>query len=154
MSESRVVKKTRNLAESVCNEVGVRLWDILFKKEGTNWYLRIFIDKPGGADINDCEKVSRLIDPLLDEEDFIEQSYFLEVSSAGLDRQLRTKEHFISCIGMMVNVKFYRPINGEKEILGVELLSFSDETIGVSRDGVMLELAKEDVADVRLHDEY
>ena len=90
-------------------ELGYRVWDVEFVKEGAGWYLRITIDSDDGIDIDDCEKVSRAISPLLDEVDPIEQNYTLEVSSPGLERTLRTPQHFAACMGEEIEVRLYSP---------------------------------------------
>ena len=92
------------LAKPVAEEFGVFIWDVRFEKEGSLWYLRIFIDKDGGVDINDCENVSRRMSDILDEKDPTEQSYILEVSSPGVERDLTKKAHFDAYIGSMIHL--------------------------------------------------
>jgi len=99
----------------VVEELGFELVDVEFVKEGQNWYLRFYLDKEGGIDINDCETASRRIEKLLDEKDFIEQAYILEVSSPGLDRQLKKEKDFIRYAGALVDVKLYKAYEGSKE---------------------------------------
>ena len=108
-----------DLATPVAKECGVNVWDVRFEKEGSIWYLRIIIDKDGGVDINDCENVSRKLDKILDEVDPIDQSYCLEVSSPGIERELVKKEHFDAFMGEEVLVRFIRPVeNGERDFEG------------------------------------
>ena len=91
------VSAVYSLVKPVADELGFTLWDVRFEKEGGSWFLRIILDKPGGVDMDDCAEMSRRVDPILDEADPIEQSYYLEVASAGLGRELRTPEHFEAC---------------------------------------------------------
>ena len=107
----------RELIEPTVTELGYDIWDVEYVKEGADMHLRITIDSEDGIDIDDCEKVHRAIDPLIDEADPIEESYLLEVSSPGIERRLRTPEHFLACIGETVNLKLFddgiRPGNKE-----------------------------------------
>ena len=120
-----------DLATPVAAECGVRIWDVRFEKEGSIWYLRIIIDKDGGVDINDCENVSRKLDKILDKVDPIDQSYCLEVSSPGIERELVKKEHFDAFMGQEVLVRFIRPVeNGERDFVGV-LSSYDNGTVEV-----------------------
>ena len=117
---TNIAESVKAIAEPIAENFGVRIWDVRFLKEGAEWYLRIFIDKDGGVDINDCENVSRGVDPLLDEKDFISQNYILEVSSPGLERELTRDEHFEEYVGKDIKVRLIRPIEGlGKEFFGV-----------------------------------
>lgn len=117
---ANIAESVKALAEPVAENFGVRVWDVRFLKEGAEWYLRIFIDKDGGVNIVDCENVSRAIDPLLDEKDFINQNYILEVSSPGLERELTRDEHFEEYVGKDIKVRLIRPMEGlGKEFCGV-----------------------------------
>lgn len=114
------VETVRNLIEPIVAELNLELWDVRYVKEGAQWYLRVFIDKPEGIGIEDCEKVSRAIDAPLDELNPIEQSYCLEVCSPGIERELVREEHFMRFIDADVMVKMIRPIEGiGKEFAGV-----------------------------------
>lgn len=105
------------LAQPIAEELGLEIWDVRFLKEGADWFLRIFIDKPEGVNINDCEAMSRAVDKPLDELDCIEQSYCLEVCSPGLERELVRPEHFARFVGWPVKVRLIRPLpGGEKEL--------------------------------------
>jgi len=114
-----VVRESQQLAIPIAEKLGLSIWDVEFKKEGTSWYLRIFIDKPDGIDINDCEALYREMDALLDEHDFIAQQYIFEVSSPGLERVLRKDAHYEACIGETVELKLYQARNGTKVIPGI-----------------------------------
>ena len=101
------------LAAPVVEKLGLELWDIRFLKEGSQWFLRIFIDKPGGVSIDDCVDFTHEINPLLDEADPIEQAYCLEVSSPGIERELTRPEHFQRYEGKRVMIKTIRPFDGQ-----------------------------------------
>ncbi len=114
------VAKVRELCEPIVKELGLSLWDVRYVKEGADWFLRIYIDKPDGVDINDCENVSRAINTPLDELDPIEGAYCLEVCSPGIERELINDEHFNQFLNADIMVKMRRPIEGiGKEFKGV-----------------------------------
>ncbi|MCR5485684.1 MAG: ribosome maturation factor RimP [Clostridiales bacterium] len=140
------------IALPIAESLGLKIWDISFLKEGSSWYLRIIIDKDGGVNINDCENFSRMIDGPLDEADPIEQSYCLEVSSPGLERELKKPAHFLSCIGQRVNVKTIRPIDGERDFSGM-LESYDNGDICVRLDdGSGFCFKKKEAAYIKLDD--
>lgn len=99
------VEKVWDIAKPVADSLGLKLWDIRFLKEGASWYLRIYIDKDGGVSIDDCENMSRGVDKPLDTADPIEQSYYLEVSSPGIERELTRQEHFKLCMGQKIKLR-------------------------------------------------
>ena len=103
----------------IINDLGYLVYDIEYVKEGKDYYLRIYIDKKDGIDINDCEKVTNAINPILDQEDYIKDKYFLEVSSSGLERILRKPEHFKMFIDKEICIKLFKAINGTKELTGI-----------------------------------
>lgn len=148
MAESMAVKKVRELAQPLCDRLGLFLWDVKFEKEGANKYLRVYIDKDGGISIDDCEALHRPLDSLLDEYDPIPESYVFEVCSPGLGRKLERPEHFEVCIGDGVKVKLYRPRNGEKELFGT-LEDYDGDSITVSGEKIPLA----DCSAVRLDDD-
>lgn len=112
--------RVREIAEPLAKELGLDIWDVRFLKEGADWYLRVFIDKPeGGVSIDDCVAVSHALDKPLDEGDFISQAYILEVSSPGVERELKTEEHYEKCKGKAVKLKTIRPVDGVREFTGV-----------------------------------
>lgn len=141
------------LAEPIASSLGLELWDVRFVKEGADWYLRIFIDKPEGVTIEDCEAMSRAIDKPLDEKDFIEQGYCLEVSSPGIERELIRPEHFEKFIGAKVMIKMIRPLeNGEKEFKGV-LSGYNDNIVTIIfENGEELSVNKKDTVYIKLDD--
>ena len=127
---SNVAQKVYSLVKETVESQGVSLWDVRFLKEGADYYLRIFIDKDGGADINDCTAVSRAVDPIIDKADPISQSYYLEVCSAGLDREITLPHHYQYAVGKTVKAALYEKIDGEKEITGT-LKSFDSENLTI-----------------------
>ncbi len=122
------------IALPIAEELGLELWDVRFEKEGSLWYLRFFIDKEGGVDINDCENFSRRIDPVLDENDPVSNQYYLEVSSPGVERDLLREHHFIKYMGEEIRIRLIRAIEGVKEFEG-KLVGFEDDNISVIPEG-------------------
>ena len=116
-----VVETVRELAEPLAESIGCWVWDVEYVKEGARRVLRITIDAEEGITVDDCEKLHRAIDPLLDEADPIEEAYYLEVSSPGVERELKTAEHLYACTGWNVEVKLYAPRDGIKKFRGVLL---------------------------------
>lgn len=146
------VQIIRELAEPIAVDLGLSLWDIRFVKEGSQWYLRVFIDKEGGVSINDCESMSRALDKPLDELDPINQSYCLEVCSPGIERELVEDEHFNKYIGKDVNVKLIRANEmGEREFTG-QLAGASNNEIALKKNDGVLTFNRKNVAYVRVVD--
>ena len=125
------VKTVWDIVEPFAEELGLKIWDVRFLKEGSSWYLRIFIDKDGGVSIDDCVDLTHAINKPLDEADPIEQAYFLEVSSPGVERDLVRDEHFTAYIGEKIKVKMIRPVEGKREFSGI-LADYSDGNITIS----------------------
>ena len=120
------IKETvRELVEPIAAELGYRIWDVTYSKIGADYHLEITIDSDNGINIEDCEKVHRAIDPVLDEADPIEEAYYLEVSSPGIERELRTDAHIEYCVGADVELRLYAPLNGSKVFRG-ELLPLGE----------------------------
>lgn len=139
------------LAQPIAAELGLTIWDVRFLKEGADWFLRIFIDKEGGIGIEDCEAMSRAINKPLDDLDPIEQSYCLEVSSPGIDRELVRDEHFQAFLGMPVKVKLIRPLADGRRELTAELKDFADGVMTLQPEGLeTISLAKKETSWVRL----
>ncbi len=142
------------LGRPVANELGLTLWDVRFEKEGSSWFLRYFIDKPGGVNIDDCEAFSRRVEKLLDEADPIDQSYCLEVSSPGVERELTRPEHFATYMGSTVQVRLIRPLEGKRDFTG-KLTGYENDCLTLLlEDGQSLPLQKSDTAFIRLFDDY
>ena len=125
------VKETvREAIAPTVEELGYVIWDITYTKIGADYHLEITIDSEDGIGIEDCEKVHRVIDPILDEADPIEGFYYLEVSSPGIERELKYDWHIDACIGMAVEAKLFAPKDGRKTVVG-ELVSFDGKTVGI-----------------------
>ena len=143
-------QKTEELLLPLIRQHGFELVDVEYVKEGGNWYLRAYIDKPGGITVDDCELVSRALGDLLDEKDFIEESYILEVSSPGLGRPLRKDKDFARSIGEEVEVKTFRAVNHQKEFTGILKEYDKDKIIIEMENQETMEFARADIALVRL----
>ncbi len=140
------------IAEGVAKELGYFIWDLEYVKEGADWYLRITIDSENGITIDDCEKMSRAIDPVLDEHDLIEDMYHLEVSSPGIERDIRTDFHLSKCIGERVSVKLFAPIDGQKQFVGI-LKGFSDDCVEIETDS-SLSIERKAIAKMNIYFEF
>lgn len=150
MSKSKTYEsRTEDLLTPIVEKFGVSIYDVEYVKEGSDWYLRAYIDKDGGVDINDCENVSRALSDALDKEDFIAEAYILEVSSPGLGRTLKKDKHFEKSLGEEVEVKTYKPIDNCKEFAGI-LKAYDDKTVTIETDNKEICFAKSDIALVRL----
>ena len=148
MQAKQIVARVEELVKPLCEQAGVYLWDVEFEKEGGQYMLVVTVDNPEGVFIDQCEQVSRALDPMLDAKEFDSMpSYTLCVSSAGLSRRLKKPEHFAACAGQQVDVRFYRPVDGRKEYTGALVGCDGDGNVTV--DDKTFE--KKDVAQVRLH---
>ena len=143
-----ISETVRALAEPLADELGCWVWDVEYVKEGARKILRITIDSEEGIDINLCEKLHRAIDPLLDEADPIEEAYYLEVCSPGVERELRTQIHIDACEGWDVEVKLYAPVGGAKVFRGVLLPSGENGEVRIDDKGKILEFLRSDVAKI------
>lgn len=152
MSGNRTADRVWALAEPVAASLGLSLWDVRFVKEGASWYLRIFVDKPEGVFIDDCVDLSHAMDPILDEEDFISQSYYLEVSSPGLGRELTRPEHFTALKGREIRVRLVRPVDGKRDFTGI-LESFDGASVTLMDGGAPFTFLKNDAAYIKLNDD-
>lgn len=146
------VETVTEIVKPIVEDLGLTLWDVRFVKEGAEYYLRIFIDSENGITIDDCENVSRAVDLPLDEADPISQSYCLEVSSPGVERELKREEHFEQFLGSPVMVKMIRPVEGVgKEFCGI--LSSCDKTsVEIDVDGNIVPINKKDTVWIKLDD--
>lgn len=143
---SKITEKVEALAKPIVEEEGCELWAVEYVREAGTWYLRIFIDKEGGVGIDDCEKISRRLDPVLDEADPISDSYVFEVGSAGAERELKRPSDFEKFLGSEVEVKLYQPYQNKKSFIGkLEAYENGDVTV----DSVTLK--KSQIAQVKLH---
>ena len=149
----KVTELVASFAEPIVKQYGCELWDVEYVREGSEYFLRLYLDKEGGVDINDCEAISRALDPILDEEDPIPESYHFEVCSAGLERALKRPGDFERFMGEAVMVKLYRPRNGLKEIPGI-LRGYADGCVTVEAGKETITFQKSEVALVRLRVEF
>ena len=147
---SRLTDQIAALALPVVEEEGCTLWDVEYVREAGTRYLRVYIDKEGGVSIDDCERISRRLDPVLDEADPIAESYVFEVGSAGADRELKRPRDYEQFMGSEVEVHLYRPVGGSKRHVGV-LCSYEDGAVGIEQNGTARRFEKDQVAQVRLY---
>ena len=143
-------QKTEELLEPIVTGSGFELVDAEYVKEGGTWYLRAYIDKPGGITVDDCEKVSREFSDILDQKDYIEDSYIFEVSSPGLGRPLKKEKDFKRSLGEEVEIRTYRMIGRQKEFTGI-LKDFDKDTVTIEyEDGASQTFEKSEIALIRL----
>ena len=146
---SKITDTVTRLAAPLAEELGLELWDVEYVREAGQWFLRVYIDKEGGVGINDCEALSRALDPVLDEADPIPDSYVFEVSSAGAERELKRPGDFARFMGSPVEVRLYRPFEGSKTWTG-RLAGYEDGAVLLESAGKEIRLDKAQVAVVRL----
>ena len=149
----KVTELVAEFARPIVEAQGCELWDVEYVREGSEYFLRLYLDKEGGVDINDCEAVSRAVDPILDEKDPIPGSYHFEVCSAGLERVLKRPSDFQRFLGSPITVKLYRPRNGLKEIPCV-LKAYDEGKLTVEAGKETIQFEKSEVAQVRLRVEF
>lgn len=142
-------EKTERLLTPIVERFGVEIYDVEYVKEGKDYYLRVYIDKPAGVNIQDCENVSRALSDALDAEDFIPDAYILEVSSPGLGRVLKKDRHLEKSLGETVELKTYKPIDKRKEFEGI-LRAYDAESVTIEANGVLHRFERPDIATVRL----
>ncbi|MBQ7315364.1 MAG: ribosome maturation factor RimP [Clostridia bacterium] len=139
-------ESVRAAIEPTVNALGYSIWDIVYGKVGADYHLEITIDSENGIGIEDCERVHRAIDPILDEVDPIDNFYYLEVSSPGIERELRTPEHILASIGQRVELKLFHAQDGRKSVIGT-LCAFADGVVTVrTADGGEVSLARTDIS--------
>lgn len=143
-----IEEKVEGLVEPVINNLGYELYDVEYTKEGKDYFLRIFIDKETGIDLNDCETVNNAINDLLDEADYIKDQYFLEVSSSGIERVLKKDKHLKANIGSLVEIKLFKPIEKKKEFQGT-LKEFNKESISMETEEGVLEISRRDISIIK-----
>lgn len=149
----KITDQVTAFAKPIVEEKGCTLWDVEYVREGSERFLRIYIDKEGGVNIDDCEAIARAIDPILDEKDPIAESYHFEVCSAGLERALKRPGDFERFMGNPIMIKLYRPRNGLKEIPGI-LRGYEDGRVTVEAGKETITFEKSEVALVRLRVEF
>ena len=144
-----IVQTLHPVIEEVAKDLGYSIWDLEYVKEGTEWYLRITIDSENGIGIVDCEKMSRAIDPVLDEHNVIEDAYHLEVSSPGIERDIKTDYHMTVCMGQKIAIKLYAPINGAQSYIGV-LNGYDEESVTVDD----IQIPRKSIAKMNVYFEF
>ena len=146
---ANIEEKVEKLVEPIIEKIGYELYDVEYAKEGKNYFLRIFIDNEKGIDLNDCEKVNDAITDILDEENYIKEQYFLEVSSPGVERVLRKDKHLEQNIGEEINVKlFKKDEKGQKEYLG-KLKEFDDLKIVIEQDENEIQIERKNISQIK-----
>ena len=145
-----IADKILSLIKDTVEAQNVSLWDVRFVKEGASYFLRVYIDKEDGINIDDCTAVSHAIDPVIDEADPIDKSYYLEVCSPGLEREITRPEHFEWAVGREIKAKLYKAINGTKEIIGTLLRYDGGITLSVGDNEIYLD--KKEFSTVKLND--
>lgn len=133
---ANAAERVYGLIKDTVEAQGVTLWDVRFLKEGASWYLRVFIDKPEGISIDDCTNVSHAIDPVIDEADPIDVSYYLEVCSPGIERELTRPYHYEAVKGEKIKIKLYKALDGKKEFIGI--LTDVSDNITLDIDGEIM----------------
>ena len=147
---SKITDQVAALAKPVVEEEGCTLWDVEYVREAGTWYLRIFVDKEGGLGIDDCERISRRLDPMLDEADPIPDSYVFEVGSAGAERELKRHSDYAQFLGSEVELRLYQPLNGSKVFVGT-LKAYDGGDVTVEIGGSDMRFEKGKIALVKLH---
>ena len=147
---SKITDRVTALAMPIVQEEGCSLWDVEYVREAGYWYLRVFIDKEGGVSIDDCERISRRLDPILDEEDPIPDSYVFEVGSAGAERELKRPSDFEQFMGSQVEVRLYQPVKGSKTFVGT-LAGYDNGKVTVTVGKETMAFEKAQTAQVKLH---
>ena len=149
----KITDQVTQFAQPIVEQFGCSLWDVEYVREGSERYLRLYIDKDGGVDIEDCEKIHRAVDPILDEKDPIAESYHFEVCSAGIERALKRPSDFARFMDSPILVKLYRPRNGLKEFPGI-LRGYEEGRVTVEAGKETITFEKSEVALVRLRVEF
>ena len=143
-------QQTEELLLPILEQKGFELVDVEYVKEAGTWYLRAYIDKPGGITVDDCEVVSRAFSDILDEKDYIEDTYIFEVSSPGLGRPLKKEKDFARSIGEEVEIRTYRAIDRQKEFIGI-LVEYDKDTVTIEyEDETTQKFERNDIALIRL----
>ena len=150
---SKITEAVASIAQPVVTEQGCTLWDVEFIKEAGTYYLRVYIDKEGGVNIDDCEAISRKLDPILDEKDLIAESYVFEVGSAGCERELKRPGDFEQFMGSSIQVKLFKPVEGQKSFIGV-LKAYNDGNVTVTVGDRDYTFTKSETAHVNLHADF
>lgn len=148
---SKIERNVEDLIKPIITNLGYKLYDVIYEKEAKDYYLRIFIDKETGIDLEDCEKVNNAITEILDEKDYIKDQYFLEVSSPGIERVLRKERHFQEHKGEQIEVKLFKPYNQQKVYIGI-LKEVNEEVLILEEEEKQEEIAidRKNIANVKI----
>ncbi len=144
-----IEEKVENVLKKPIEDLGYQLYDVQYVKEGKDYFLRVFIDKETGIDLNDCEAVSNVINPLLDEKDFIKEMYFLEVSSPGVERILRKEEHLKQAQGKEVEVNLFKPLEKQKQYSGI-LEKWDENNINLKVEENEIQIERKNISLMKL----
>lgn len=154
MAKKNTAAVAEELAQPILDEMGLLLWDVVYEKEGSGWYLRYYVDKEGGIDINACEAFSRAVEKALDAADPIEGSYTLEVSSPGIERQLTRDWHFEALMGEQLLVRLIRPVEGVRDFIGT-LSAYTDGVLTLLLDEeTEMNVERGETAFIRLYNDF
>lgn len=153
MAYSKIEQAVLAMAEPIAKENGCYVYDVEYLKEGGFWFLRVYVDKEGGISLDECEVVSRSLSDVLDKEDPIDRNYYLEVSSPGVERKLKTPEHFQRYLGEMVDIGLYKAINGAKQVTGT-LTGYDGESVTVEVAGETMVIPQKETTVVHLHFDF
>lgn len=145
---AKIEEKVESSVKQKIEELGYKLYDVEYVKEGKDYYLRIYIDKEQGIDLNDCELVSNNITEILDKDDFIKEQYFLEVSSPGVERILKKDRHLEENIGNKVSIKLFKPTNNQKQFVGI-LNKFDEANITIEVENELIDLERTNIAQIK-----
>jgi len=149
LKKVEIEERTEALVLPIIESAGLELWDVEYVKEGSDYYLRVYIDKSGGVNIDDCVLVTKALNEKLDADDFIEDAYILEVSSPGLTRKLKKDKEFEKSIGKLIRVKLYKAEEGSKEHIG-RLKEFAPDKLTIEVDEADISLSRDNISSVRL----
>ena len=144
-----IEKKVKELIEPIINKLDYELYDVIYTKEGKDYYLKIFIDNDCVISLEDCEKVNNAITDILDEKDYIKQQYFLEISSAGLERVLREDKHFKDNIGKLVELRLYKNLIDNKKIINGILKDFDDDSITIEVEKEDIRIERKEISNIK-----
>mgnify|MGYP003301947391 CR=1 FL=1 len=144
-----IEEKVESLIKNKVESLGYDLYDVQYSKEGKDYFLRVFIDKQEGIDLEDCEKVSNEINPILDDADYIKEMYFLEVSSPGIERIIRKEKHFENAQGKEIEVKLFKPIEKQKEFTGI-LKKWDENTIYIAEEENEIQIERKNISLMKL----
>lgn len=146
---ANIEERVEKLVEPIIEKIGYELYDVEYAKEGKNYFLRIFIDNEKGIDLNDCEKVNNAITDILDDENYIKEQYFLEVSSPGVERILRKDKHLKQNIGQQINIKLFKKDENEKKEYTGKLKEFNEQHIKIKQEEKELEIERKNISQIK-----